>query len=116
MTGTHCLFAFSTIEAATTPLCGATISTSTPCVNMLSACLICTSSEPLATCTSSCAPTSFACCSTSSLSRCQRSSLSVSIAKPILTGPVFLDLSPQFPADCCCCGPLTHPAASNAIT
>src|SRR5918911_1793077 len=110
MTGTHCLCAASTMDLATTPLCGATIRTSTPCVSMLSACFVCTASSPLATSTDKSAPTSLACCSTSSLSRCQRSSLSVSIEKPIFTGPVFFDLSGQFTL-VVCCGPLvTQPA------
>ena len=86
MTGTPCLCAASTMEAAISPLCGAMISTSIPCVNMFSACLICSLSFPLATCTFSSAPISLQCFSTRSLSRCQRSSFKVSIEKPILTG------------------------------
>src|SRR5258706_12121091 len=55
---------------------------------MLSACLVCSASSAWATCTSSCAPTSLARCSTRALSRCQRSSFSVSMEKPIRTGPL----------------------------
>src|SRR6266511_3004878 len=62
------------------------MSTSMPCVNMFSACLICSLSLPLATCTFSSAPISLQCFSTRSLSRCQRSSFKVSIEKPILIG------------------------------
>src|SRR6185369_2901809 len=54
---------------------------------MLSACLVCSASSPFATCTSSTAPASLARCSTSALSRCQRSSFSVSMEKPMRTGP-----------------------------
>src|SRR5439155_10554115 len=45
-------------------------------------------SSPLATCTSHSAPTSLQRCSTEALSRCQRSSFSVSIEKPMRTGPL----------------------------
>src|ERR1044072_5235885 len=48
MTGTFLAFAASTIEAATSPLCGMTTSTSTPCVRRVSACCLCTRSSPLA--------------------------------------------------------------------
>src|SRR5258708_3411249 len=88
MTGTPLRCAASTMEAAIWPLCGATMSTSRPLVNMLSACLVGSASPPLATCTSSCALTPLARCWTRALSRCQRSSFSVSMEKPIRTGPL----------------------------
>src|SRR5581483_3843051 len=47
----------------------------------------CTASSPFATCTSRIAPAFFAASSTSCLSRCHRSSLSVSMEKPMRTGP-----------------------------
>src|SRR6266511_2831519 len=75
------------------------MSTSMPCVNMFSACLICSLSLPLATCTFSSAPISLQCFSTRSLSRCQRSSFKVSIEKPILIGsfgPLFFLAPPLF--------------------
>src|SRR5882762_3391876 len=90
MTGTFCLCAASTIEAAICPLCGATIKTSTPLVSKLSHCLVCTESSPLATCISHSAPTSLQRASTRALSRCQRSSFRVSMEKPMRTGPPCL--------------------------
>src|SRR5581483_350887 len=111
MTGTPLRCAASTIDAAMSPLCGATISTSTPLVNMLSACSVWTASSPFATWTSSTAPTSFARCSTSRLSRCQRSSLSVSMEKPIRTGR---PATAPPPAAVCSVGALMHDAAKSA--
>src|SRR5579884_3593242 len=78
----------------------------------------CTASSPFATCTSRIAPAFFAASSTSCLSRCQRSSLSVSIEKPMRTGPladaagvcadplVLVVLS---------CGALMHDASRTAL-
>src|SRR5882724_1477368 len=96
MTGTPCLCAASTIEAAICPLCGATIKTSTPFVSRLSHCLVWTASSPLATCISHSAPTSLQRASTRALSRCQRSSFSVSMEKPIRTGPPCFADRPLF--------------------
>src|ERR1051325_1027377 len=110
MTGTPFRCAASTMEAAISPLCGATRRTSTPLVSMLSACLVCTASSPFATCTSSTAPTSLARCSPCCLSRCQRASLSVSIEKPMRTGPAGRAVAVAEVS----CGALTHAASRNA--
>src|SRR5439155_22050891 len=99
------------MEAAISPLCGATIRTSTPLVSMLSACLVCTASSPFATWTSSTAPISLARCSTRRLSRCQRSSFNVSMEKPIRIGP--LCGARVVPAVEVCCGSFTQDALSR---
>src|SRR4051812_39122007 len=86
--------------AATSPLCGMTTSTSTPCVRRFSDCCTCALSSQLADCTSTSAPSSLARATKRSRSRCQRSSLSVSIESPMRTGPV-LAVPPPAPPGCC---------------